>query len=102
MSGQETEAPPTTGDTAATTGDTAATEPTTESAPEAPAPAEASQPAPDVSKCNIEGNGTFDKGVADMKLTETSDIDLERTQLLILVKDGNQYTYTRTKIQPLN
>jgi len=69
----------------------------------APEPETAPEPKPhgDVYPCNIQGIGTFDKGVADLKLSESSDIDLDRTQLLILVKDGIRYTFNRTKIEPL-
>lgn len=76
-------------------------ETTTEAAPEAPTPSEAPQPEGDVKRCDIAANGTFDKGVADLKVEDECDIDFVRTQLLILVKDGIQYTFNRTNIKPL-
>lgn len=73
----------------------------TEAAPEAPTPSEAPQPEGDVKRCDIAANGTFDKGIADLKVEDDCEIEFNRTQLLILVKDGVQYTFNRTKIKPL-
>lgn len=64
-----------------------------------PKPPASSEPKPDVSKCNLSAEGTFDKGVADCKLKKSSTLEIERTQILILVKDGRRYTYNRTNIE---
>ena len=80
---------------------TSAPETATEAAPEAPTPSEAPQPQGDVRKCDITAVGTFDKGVADLAVEEDCEVELARTQLLILVKDGIRYTFTRTNIKPL-
>lgn len=81
---------------------TSAPETATEATPPAPTPSEAPQSEGDVKRCDIAANGTFDKGVADLKVEDDCDINFDRTQLLILVKDGKQYTYTRTNIAPLS
>ena len=71
--------------------------PPTEPAPE-PKP-KASTPEPDVKVCKFSAEGTFDKGVADCELKKSSTLEIERTQILILVKDGRRYTYSRTNIE---
>ena len=75
--------------------------PPTEEAP-TPEP-EASKPTPkpepDVKLCKFTAEGTFDKGIVDCKLSKSSKIDLERAQIIILVKDGRRHTYNRTNIE---
>ncbi len=74
-------------------------EPKSKPEPEAKPEPTPKAPKPDVSKCNLSAEGTFDKGVADCKLKKSSTLEIERTQILILVKDGRRYTYSRTNIE---
>ena len=71
--------------------------PTPEPTPE-PSP---SAPEPDVKRCKFSAEGTFDKGIADCKVTKNSKIELDRTQIIVLVQDGKRYTYNRTNIEPI-
>ena len=67
--------------------------------PEAPKPESKPKPEPDVKPCKFTAEGTFDKGIVDCKLSKNSKIDLERAQIIILVKDGRRHTYNRTNIE---
>ena len=71
--------------------------PPTEEAP-TPEP-KTSKPEPDVKLCSFTAKGTFDKGIVDCEVSDKSKIDLDRTQIIILVKDGRRYTYDRTNIE---
>ena len=67
--------------------------------PEAPKPESKPKPELDVKPCKFTAEGTFDKGIVDCKLSKNSKIDLERAQIIILVKDGRRHTYNRTNIK---
>ena len=87
----ETEAPKT--ETKPSPQEAPAPEPTPEPSPSAPEP--------DVKPCKFTAEGTFDKGVADCKVTKNSKIELNRTQIIVLVQDGKRHTYNRTNIEPI-
>lgn len=93
----ETEAPKT--ETKPSPQEAPAPEPKPEPKPE-PTP-KSSAPEPDVKPCKFTAEGTFDKGIADCKVTKNSKIELDRTQIIVLVQDGKRYTYNRINIEPI-
>jgi len=66
----------------------------------APEPAPAPKTKPDVYRCSFQANGTHDKGTTDVKAT-SCDVDFDKTQILIIVHDGKQYHFNRTKINEI-
>jgi hypothetical protein len=49
--------------------------------------------------CKITAKGEFDGGVASLEIDDKkSDIDLNRTQKIVLGQVGRKYVYTRTDI----